>query len=710
MKMKKVLATLLAFTLIACALSIGAFAGEYPRSYTYYNTGVDYNENGVDDDDIQCYTGLDFKVDNNVWATYNDESGVWESSGYIGKILKDVDGNEYYSLCNEDDDIYKIYDPETETYTDYDGDYVWDVDGILGIAEESQENVYLSTLGRSYLDKKLDWELSDDGEFLTLTSLVENENAGIFFEVDNSKTLFRIGEESKGYPEYVSIRIRNRSSASKMTLGFVTSNTNSGNSFMTRSTTDVDIESNSDEWKVYTFSMAVLNAAMAHDGNGTGHAWGNMLRTFAIFPFGYDAEDGEGAYKGAEMDIDYIVIGSKDFCTEYKSEIEALEDSVTNIELVSAPDKTVYHVGEPLDLTGLQIKATYEDGSTDIITNCSAVYDLTVANESAVVTLKYGSTTTPLIHNVKVIGIDSIEIEQLPEDTTYTVSEVADGLTADLVSGTTIKVTYTDGEVVEGVTPTFKNFTISGKDPGEQIVTINYYGSTAAYSATVTTIVSITVEDLDKDIYYNDTITKDDLTITCIYSDGTESSLEDSGFADQLGDPEYDTSTFGTIQISVTLSVSAYNIEVTGTANATVKTPTGLTVVNNPDKTSYQPEDTLDTTGLVVAYDYGTGVEPRVIDNSLLSFRADLSEPGTKTVRVSDGTYTTTFTVTVEGEEPATTTASQSTTSTTSTTIESTSPTTEPKSGCGSVIGIGAAAVIACATIAGVMVFKKKED
>ena len=704
MKMKKVLATLLAFTLIACALSIGAFAGEYPSSYTYYNTGVDYNENGVDDDDIKCYTGLDFNDFTNVWAKYNSETDKWENSGIMGVILTDLDGNQYYALYNEDDGIYSIYDPATKTYTDYDEDYVY---GDLGIMDEAQDSVFIATLGRtnsSYLDGKLDWTLSEDGEYLTLTSLVENTNAGMFFEVDNYRQSFSIGAEEKGKPEYVSIRIRNRSSASKLSFGFITSNTNSGTAFMTRSVTDLEIEPNSDEWKVYTFSMAELNSAMAHEGNGTGSAWGAMLRTFAIFPFGFDAEDGEGAYKGAEMDIDYIVIGSKDFCTEYKSEIEALEDSVKSIELVSAPDKKVYHVGESLDLTGLQIKATYEDGSTDIITNCSAVYDLTVANESAVVTLKYGTTTTPLTYNVKVIGIDSIEIEQLPEDTTYTVSEIKDGLTADLVSGTTIKVTYTDGTIAEDVTPTFKNFSISSSDPGEQIVTINYYGSTATFSATVTTIVSIKVADIEKDLYYNDVITKDDLTITCVYSDGTESSLEDSGFADQLGEPEYDTtSKFGTIKVSVTLSVSAYDIEVTGTANATVKTPNGLTVVNNPDKTSYQPEDTLDTTGLVVAYDYGDGVEPRVIDNSLLSFRADLSEPGTKAVKVTDGTYTTTFEIKVEGD-------TTSTTSTTSTTIESTSPTTEPKSGCGSVIGIGAAAVIACATIAGVMVFKKKED
>jgi len=692
MKMKKVLATLLAVMLVLGVFSIGAFAGEYPRAYTSL-------------DDIQCYTGLDFKTSNNVWATYNDEESTWESSGLVGMVLTDADGKEYYSLYNEDDDVYSIYDPETETFTDYDGDYVWD---DLGIVEDAQESVYLSKLGRtnsSYLDKRLNWELSDDGEFLTLTSLVENANAGIFFEVDESRTLFQIGEESKGYPEYVSIRIRNRSSASKLTLGFVTSNTNSGTAFMTRTTTDVDIESNSDEWKVYTFSMAVLNAAMAHENNGTGHAWSTKLRTFAIFPFGFDAEDGEGAYKGADMDIDYIVIGSEDFCNNYKSEIQALEESVTSIELVSAPTKTVYHVGEPLDLEGLQIKATYSDGSEAIISDCSAVYDLTVASDSTPVTLKYGTSTTPLVYNVQVIGIDSIVIEKTPEDTTYTVSEVKDGLTAELVSGTTITVNYADGTSEEGVTPSFKSFTLSSKEPGPQMVTINYYGSTATFPATVTTITELKVDDIDKDIYYNDVITKDDLKVTCVYSDGSEASLDDSGFSDQLGDPVFDTTKFGEITVSVNLNVTAYNIDVTGTAKATVIAPTGLKVVSDPDKTTYQPDEHLDTTGLVVAYDYGDATDARVIDNDLLTFRVDLSEPGTKTVRVSIGDYSTTFDITVEGDVTPTTEANTTTTTPTTATTDSGN-----SGGCGSVIGIGAIAVIACVTAAGVTVFKKKED
>ncbi|MBO4429265.1 MAG: bacterial Ig-like domain-containing protein, partial [Clostridia bacterium] len=518
MKMKKVLATLLAVTMIACVFAIGVSAAEHE---TYYDT---------DESDIECFNGLDFRAGANTWATYDEDEGKWVSSGWKAVILTDGDGAEHFALYNDDDDIYKIYDPATETYTEYTGDDAWD---NLDLATEKQAGAYISKVANTnpnFLDKRLDWELSEDGEFITLTSLVENKNAGIFFEIDDTKTNYQVGEESKGYPEYVSIRIRNRSSATKLSFGFITSNTNSGDRFMTRSVSDLEIEANSDEWKVYTFSMVVLNGDMKHEDNKGGFAWTTKLRTFGIFPFGYDAEDGEGAYKGADMDIDYIVIGSEAYCQNYKSEIQALEESVTNIELVTAPTKMIYHVGEPLDLDGLQIKATYSDGSEAIITDCSAVYDLTTASDSATVTLKYGTNTVPLTYNVQVIGIESVEIETAPEKTTYKVSEIADGLTASLVSGTTIKVTYTDGVVKDGITPSFKNFSLSSKEPGDQIVTINYYGSTASYAAKVTTVASLKIDDIEKAIYYGDEITAADLSITCVYSDGEEVALADSGF------------------------------------------------------------------------------------------------------------------------------------------------------------------------------------
>ena len=374
--------------------------------------------------------------------------------------------------------------------------------------------------------------------------------------------------------------------------------------------------------------------------------------------------------------------------------IAALEESVSSIELVSAPTKKDYYVGDTVDLDGLKIKATYTDGTTDIITDCSATYDFTSANDSAVVTLKYGANVTPITYNVKVTGISNVEITSPANKTTYDVSSLANGMTASLIDGLKIKVTYTDGHESDEFTPYYKNVTISGTEAGDQQVTVNYYGTTVTYAATVISITDIKVDDIEKELHYNDTITKNDLKVTCVYSDGSEKSLSDSGFTDNLTDPVFDTTKFGEIEISVSLVVDAYGINATGKAKATVATPESLIIQSAPNKTTYSPDESLNTDGLVVEFVYADGTEAVVLDKDMTA-RYDFSTPGTKTVTIRANGLTATFDVTVEGTAVST--------------KESTKKPTE-SGGCGSFIGFGAIAVIACAAAAGVVVCKKKEN
>lgn len=675
--MKKVLATILAVMFVLGALSVAAFAGEYPKTITK-------------EDSMISFTGLDFNKWNNIWAKYDEESGKWVSSGLQGQYYTTDDGTEFYAAYSYDEDVYYVW--ENDKLVAYSSDDFY-ADPVFGMAAYGANNVYLSELQNadSYL-KHLDWSLSDDGEYITLRANDSNATPGIFLTADEEAQYLPIGEESKGKAEYVSIRYRNKSSATTATFGFVTNNTNNGRSFMERSATNFEIEANTGDWVTKTFSMYEANSAMGHEANGTGSAWGSNLTTMIIFPFGHNITDGTGSYESAEMDIDYIVIGSKEFCENYKSELQLLEESVSKIELISAPTKTSYYVGDTIDLTGLKIKATYTDGTTAEITDCSATYDFTVENDSAVVTLKYGTNATPITYNVKVTGISGVEITSPAKNTTYDVSSLANGMTASLIDGLKIKVTYKDGHVSDDFTPYYKNVTISGTEAGDQVVTINYYGTKVTYAATVVSITDIKVADIEKAIYYNDTITKNDLTITCVYSDGSEKSLSDSGFSDNLSDPVYDTTQFGEIEVSVSLVAEAYGIDVSGKAKATVLTPEKLIVQSLPDKTTYSPDESLNTTGLVVEYVYDNGTEAAVLEKDYTT-RYDFSSPGTKTVTVRAGGLTATFDVTVEGSA-----------------VASTSKKTEQGGGCGSFIGIGAFAVIACATAAGVVVCKKKEN
>ncbi|MBQ0124813.1 MAG: bacterial Ig-like domain-containing protein [Clostridiales bacterium] len=673
--MKKTLSVILAVMFIVCACAVSAFA-------------QDYCNNLFVDGKMCNYSGLDFNEKNNIWAT-KDESGKWVSSGVIGYTFTDGE-EEYYVKYDSENELYYVLEgTEFKKYTE---DEFYSHDKYSEMWSFPNNAFVDNVKGTETFGKNLDWELSADGEYITLTANSNYEAPGIFFCIDEFMADFPVGKSDDERAEYVSIRLRNYSSASKMTLAFVTSNTNGGLRFMERSTSDAEIIANSGEWVVYTFSMAEINSAMQHSDNKGGSGWVGSLKQFGIFPFGYKITDGTGSYESAKMDIDYIVIGSEEYCKNYKSTIQALEESVTSIKLVSEPTKKSYYVGEDIDLSGLQIEATYSDGTKETISDCSVEYDFTYAQDEAVVTLKYGTSTTPLTYKVKVIGISGIEISSPAKTTVYEASAVADGLTATQIEGVKIDVTYVDGHKLTDVVPSIKNFEISSIDVGDQIVTINYYGSTATYAATVINVASIKVADITTPLHYNDKIDVSKLNITCVYTDGSEKSVSDAGLSDSILDPEFDATNPGEISVTITISNEAYGLNVSGTAKATVLAPDSLKIDTLPAKTTYSPDEQLDTTGLVVKFVYSDGKEVALLDDAYTT-RYDFSEPGTTTVTVRSAGLTATFDVVVDG-------------------TVSTRPTKKPaaQGGCGSVIGTGALAVIACVTAAGVVICKKKDN
>lgn len=181
--------------------------------------------------------------------------------------------------------------------------------------------------------------------------------------------------------------------------------------------------------------------------------WGGFLSELVLFPFGYDVTDGTGSYVGAAIDIDYVVIGSKEYVTNYKSELELKEESITSLELLSVPTKTEYYVGESIDLTGLQLRATYADGTSEILDNASTSANLGTASDSTPVTLKFG--TQSVSYNIKVTGIQNIELIEEPESKLYELSVLKNGFTP---AGFKFKVNYTDGTSNSDISPSLFNY------------------------------------------------------------------------------------------------------------------------------------------------------------------------------------------------------------------------------------------------------------
>lgn len=647
--MKKIVSIFLCALMILSVASVGAFAG--PIVYA----------DGVNNSKIACVDFLDFSKENNDWWAEQKEDGTWST--------KDVS-------MSPTDDNFKVC-----------GAYI----------PTNMKNLI------TYLNGKVAWNLTDNGEVLNIKSTSTSKVPGVPFCLDDGGFDITANPEVKGGMEYCKIRIRNYSSADQLSFGFTsTALGGGGRRFVTKTISHLDIDPVSTEWKTYTFSMSEINSKTNYGGvldvnkeTGVAYAcWGGKIQDIIFYPFGYNIDDGTGAYEGAEMDVDYIVFGTKDYVDNYKSELEKKEEKVSKIEITKPADKTSYYVGETLDRTGLEIKATFNDGTTEILDSYNVVYNFNEEAAESVVTIKYGSASTT--YKVKVTGIKDIAIETPPKTTTYDMVTIKSGSFAP--EGLTIKVNYNDGTSAVKELGSFK-LEYDALKPGKgNVITINFYGAKTSFTANVINVTSIEVEKLDKTYRYGGELADDDLRITCIYSDGSKKSLADAKINATI-DKTYDFTKSGEVEVTVKISNTTYEIDCTATTTANVEAPTSLAVDTKLAKLSYNVDDKFSTEGLLVSYVYGDGstVTLKAEDYDV---KYDFSEPGDQKVTVTDkhANLSANFTATVEGSTKQTTPRQTTTTS------------GKTSGGCKSAIGAGAALAIVSIIGAGVVLGKKKEN
>lgn len=173
------------------------------------------------------------------------------------------------------------------------------------------------------------------------------------------------------------------------------------------------------------------------------------------------------------------------------------ELEVVSIAVTSHPDKTEYTVGERLDLDGMEVTATYENGDTAVITSG---YTVSPANNSLLstagtqdITVTYTQDTSlkgyTYVNVSAAVTVRSMRITQEPSTLTY-----APGATINL-NGLIVEVRYSDNstESYSYANTTYRSrFSCSpttAQGSGTQSVTVTYrdsYGSAdAVYTITV---------------------------------------------------------------------------------------------------------------------------------------------------------------------------------------------------------------------------------
>ena len=200
------------------------------------------------------------------------------------------------------------------------------------------------------------------------------------------------------------------------------------------------------------------------------------------------------AYKNVKVGDDTITASGEDTLTlEAGAHIRLVADTSTKkvtismeaelvqISVTHAPTKTVYGVGETLDLTGIVVTATYSDALTSTVTE-SCLFSpangtvLTTSDTSITISYTEAGITKTTTQAITVRELSSIAVTTPPTKTEYVVGEELDltGIVvtasyADLsteivtsacsfspangatlsISDTAVTVTYTEGSVTE---------------------------------------------------------------------------------------------------------------------------------------------------------------------------------------------------------------------------------------------------------------------
>jgi hypothetical protein len=571
------------------------------------------------------------------------------ASGVDAKSIPYIDYLDFSSSKNqwaEKDDN----DPEKYKYTSFvTADLLPDANGTPKYFPHA---LYHSGSGLEYEF------LQDNNEVIRLTAKDTN-NPYIAFEVDKLGS-YSAGSENNGKMEYVKIRFKNNSPSTKLT--FMGSDIYKGtNSLDSRATATIDIEPNSSEWQTITISMVEGTMNSRNNSDAGKSTWFANLKSFAIYPFGYNKDNEAIVNDKYYMEIDYVVLGSKDYVDSYQSELEKKELAAESFDWVTKPAKTEYFLGENIDLTGFEANIKYVDGSgySDMVANgnsVSAVYNFDKPDDAtpdakswkSTITLKYG--VHELKYDVTVYDIEKIEFEYETDEATDVTNKVYDRVAilqaGDFTpTGIKVKVTYAkndkDGKPITAIKEMYE-VTLDGTDFSETVeltngyyeylVTITYYTATPLYLPVklieVSELVVTPVADKADKIYYGTPIDSSYFDIVCKYTNGDTKPLADSGLASYLSVSGNTKTTGGETPITLKLENSAYDVHVNTVYNVTVQTPTDISV-KLPSGITYNVDKSIPANDFTVKYTYAGGhTETIDKDDPNLVFNYDTSAPG----------------------------------------------------------------------------------
>ncbi len=332
--------------------------------------------------------------------------------------------------------------------------------------------------------------------------------------------------------------------------------------------------------------------------------------------------------------------GAQDLTVTYSGKTTILrvtvaEKVMTGLTLLGAPEQTVYAYGEEINLQGLTLKATYNNGSTE---NITAGYTFTGYDAKTVgtqtITVAYAGKTVTFTVTVNTRALSAVTVKTAPTKTTYTFGEALD------LSGLVLKALYDDGSN-ESITD---GFVVSGYDKnkaGTQTITLTYGGKTTTVEVSVAdrmvSLVTIQTQPSKLVYQYGEPLDLTGLSLQVRYNNGdTEiisTGFEVKGYNPLDSDTQTLTVTYGGKSAKFTVLVGYRQI-------------ISLKVNEYPYRQTFGLGEDLDLAGLVIGIIFNNGSED-VTSSGFSISGYDKNKLGTQVVTLTFGGKTVTLSVSV---------------------------------------------------------------
>lgn len=233
------------------------------------------------------------------------------------------------------------------------------------------------------------------------------------------------------------------------------------------------------------------------------------------------------------------------------------KNSVTELKIKTPPIKTEYKEGESFDKNGMEVEATYKDGTKKIITDYIIKDGNNLKTTQTEVTIEYDGKTIKQPITVTENPLMEIKVTKEPDKIKYVVGQDFDK------TGMVVTGTYKDGSNYEIKDYIIENGTNLTK--GQTFVTIKYENKTTTQEITVEekSIVEITINKKPTKLTYIQNKEELDLEggeLKVTYNDGTTETIPMD--SKDVTVSEFSNKTLGKIKIVVTYKSKNIEFEV----------------------------------------------------------------------------------------------------------------------------------------------------